>query len=223
MAISICNKESGLAFRMEQETMAETLRLIKKYPNRRLYDTRMSCYITLANVKQLVIKQECFQVVDAKTGDDLTRSILLQIILEEESGGSPMFTHEVLTQFIRFYGNPMQGFMSEYLQRNISALLDFQKTMQSSASRPADSAKPSPEMWARFMSAQAPAMQHMVSTYMDQGKTMLEQMQQQIQAQSESFLASLQVSAFGIAPPGNGVDADQNALPEAPKEQPGGR
>ena len=110
--------------------MAETLRLIKKYPNRRLYDTKMSCYITLADVKQLVIKQECFQVVDAKTGDDLTRSILLQIILEEESGGSPMFTHDVLTQFIRFYGNAMQGFMGEYLQRNLHALIRASRALK---------------------------------------------------------------------------------------------
>jgi len=76
------------------------VRLIKKYPNRRLYDTRTSTYITLADVKQLVLGNEEFQVVDAKSGDDLTRAVLLQIILEEESGGSPMFTSDVLTQFI---------------------------------------------------------------------------------------------------------------------------
>ena len=72
--------------------MPEQLRLIKKYPNRRLYDTRTSSYITLADVKDLVLGNEQFQVVDAKTGEDLTRSILLQIILEEEAGGAPMFT-----------------------------------------------------------------------------------------------------------------------------------
>ncbi len=70
--------------------MAET-RLIKKYPNRRLYDTRTSSYITLVDVRDLVLEHEEFQVVDAKTGDDLTRSILLQIILEEESAGIPLF------------------------------------------------------------------------------------------------------------------------------------
>ena len=85
------------------------LRLIKKYPNRRLYDTRTSSYITLADVKALVLKHEQFQVVDAKTGEDLTRSILLQIILEEEAGGMPMFTSDLLSQLIRFYGNAMQG------------------------------------------------------------------------------------------------------------------
>ena len=76
--------------------MAEQSRLIKKYPNRRLYDTRTSSYITLADVKELVLGREEFQVVDAKTGEDLTRSILLQIILEEEAGGAPMFTSDLL-------------------------------------------------------------------------------------------------------------------------------
>ena len=77
-------------------------RVIKKYPNRRLYDTTTSSYITLSEVKQLVMDSESFVVRDAKTGDDLTRSILLQIILEEEASGSPMFTAPVLASVIRF-------------------------------------------------------------------------------------------------------------------------
>ena len=76
-------------------------RVIKKYPNRRLYDTDTSTYITLTEVKQLVMDSATFQVIDAKTGDDLTRSILLQIILEEEAGGAPMFTEAVLGNIIR--------------------------------------------------------------------------------------------------------------------------
>ncbi|OYU44366.1 MAG: polyhydroxyalkanoate synthesis repressor PhaR [Burkholderiales bacterium PBB4] len=86
-------------------------RVIKKYPNRRLYDTDTSSYITLAEIKQLVMESEPLQVVDAKTGEDLTRSILLQIILEEEANGSPMFTAPVLSNIIRFYGHAMQGLM----------------------------------------------------------------------------------------------------------------
>ena len=81
--------------------MADSIRLIKKYPNRRLYDTQTSAYITLADVKELVLKNEKFQVLDAKSAEDLTRAILLQIILEEESSGTPMFSCDVLTQFIR--------------------------------------------------------------------------------------------------------------------------
>src|SRR6478736_4775781 len=83
------------------------LRVIKKYPNRRLYDTETSTYITLTEVKQLVMDKAPFVVRDAKSGDDLTRSILLQIILEEEAGGAPMFTEQVLASIIRFYGQTM--------------------------------------------------------------------------------------------------------------------
>jgi len=104
-------------------------RVIKKYPNRRLYDTDTSSYITLAEIKQLVMENEAFSVRDAKTGDDLTRSILLQIILEEEANGSPMFTAPVLSHIIRFYGHAMQGFMGGYLEKNMQALMDMQAPM----------------------------------------------------------------------------------------------
>ncbi len=77
-------------------------RVIKKYPNRRLYDTDTSAYITLSAVRQLVMDGEAFVVSDAKTGEDLTRSILMQIILEQEANGSPMFTAPVLSNIIRF-------------------------------------------------------------------------------------------------------------------------
>jgi polyhydroxyalkanoate synthesis repressor PhaR len=104
-------------------------RIIKKYPNRRLYDTDTSSYITLTEIKQLVMDSEPFVVLDAKTGEDLTRSILLQIILEEESQGSPMFTAPVLANIIRFYGHTMQGFMGGYLEKNMQALMDMQSPM----------------------------------------------------------------------------------------------
>ena len=104
-------------------------RVIKKYPNRRLYDTDTSTYITLAEIKQLVMDSEIFAVVDAKSGDDLTRSILLQIILEEEANGSPMFTTPVLSNIIRFYGHAMQGMMGGYLEKNMQALMEMQAPM----------------------------------------------------------------------------------------------
>ncbi len=107
----------------------QTQRVIKKYPNRRLYDTRTSSYITLAEIKQLVMDSEPFSVVDAKTSEDISRSILLQIILEEEAGGSPMFTAPVLENIIRFYGNTMQGFMGGYLEKNMQSLMDLQRTV----------------------------------------------------------------------------------------------
>ena len=117
---------------MSKASPEETLRkerVIKKYPNRRLYDTDTSAYITLAEIKQLVMDSEVFCVRDAKSGDDLTRSILLQIILEEEANGSPMFTAPVLSNIIRFYGHAMQGLMGGYLEKNMQALIDMQVPM----------------------------------------------------------------------------------------------
>ncbi len=106
-------------------------RVIKKYPNRRLYDTDTSTYVTLGDIKRLVMDSESFVVRDAKTGEDITRSILLQIILEEEAGGSPMFTAPVLSNIIRFYGHAMQGFMGGYLEKSMQALMDLQAPMVS--------------------------------------------------------------------------------------------
>jgi polyhydroxyalkanoate synthesis repressor PhaR len=102
------------------------LRVLKKYPNRRLYDTQSSSYITLADVKQMVLDGQQFEVRDAKDSGDLTRSILLQIILEEESGGVPMFSTETLAQIIRFYGHTMQGAMGDWFEQNMKAFSDMQ-------------------------------------------------------------------------------------------------
>src|SRR5580765_698024 len=113
--------------------MSDTVRTIKKYPNRRLYDTANSGYITLVDVKQMVLDNVEFQVIDAKTGDDLTRTILLQIILEEEAGGMPMFGSEMLTQMIRFYGSAQQTIMGQYIEQNVTAFLAIQKKLQDQA------------------------------------------------------------------------------------------
>lgn len=107
------------------------LRTIKKYPNRRLYDTEISSYITLEEVRQLVIDNEEFEVRDAKTGDDLTRSVLLQIISEHEEHGQPMFTANLLSQIIRFYGDSLQGFMGSYLEKSLQIFLDQQQQFRS--------------------------------------------------------------------------------------------
>src|SRR5258708_25842674 len=136
----------------ETKTKKQT-RLIKNFQNRRLYDTKTSSYITLADVKQMVHRQEDFQVIDAKSGDDLTRAILLQIILEEEStGGLPMFSSDLLSQLIRFYGNAMQGVMGSYLEKNIRAFRDMQKTLQDQSHRmSAHNSNASHEPCAQFM------------------------------------------------------------------------
>lgn len=163
------------------------LRVIKKYPNRRLYDTDTSTYITLADVKQLVMDSEVFVVRDAKTNEDLTRSILLQIILEEEAGGAPMFSEAALANIIRFYGHAMQGFMGTYLEKNVQAFTDLQSQMAE------QSKTVTPEMWAQFSNVQNPLVQGMMGNYLEQSKSMFEKMQEQMQKNTEQMLG-----AFGI-------------------------
>ena len=172
--------------------MENQLRLIKKYPNRRLYDTKTSSYITLADVKQMVLKSEDFQVVDAKSGADLTRQILLQIILEEESGVMPMFSADLLSQLIRSYGNAMQGFMGTYLEKNIHAFQDMQKALQDQSQRIyGDNSRASQELWAQFMNLQGPAMQSLMQAYMEQSQKMFSQFQEQMQTQARSMFSGL--------------------------------
>lgn len=161
------------------------IRVVKKYPNRRLYDTETSAYITLTDVRHLVMDSAQFVVRDAKTNEDLTRSILLQIILEEEAGGAPMFTEAVLGNIIRFYGNAMQSFMGAYLENNLQAFMDLQVKMAE------QSKGMSPEMWAQFMNAKSPMMQGMMGTYVEQSKDVFTQLQEQMQKQSEQMLAAL--------------------------------
>jgi polyhydroxyalkanoate synthesis repressor PhaR len=182
--------------------MAEQGRLIKKYPNRRLYDTRTSTYITLVDVKDLVLKQEEFQVVDAKTGDDLTRSILLQIILEEEAAGVPMFSSDMLSQMIRFYGNAMQGMMGKYLENNVSAFTDMQKKLQEQAKNIyGENPVMNKELWAQFLNFQGPAMQSMMGAYVDQSAKMFQQMQDSMQEQTRKLMGGIGGFAFPGFPP----------------------
>ena len=177
--------------------MESQLRLIKKYPNRRLYDTKTSSYITLADVKQMVLKQEEFQVVDAKSGDELTRQILLQIILDEESGGVPMFSSDLLSQLIRFYGNAMQGLMGTYLEKNIRAFHDIQKTLQEQSQRVyGDNSRASQELWAQFMNLQGPAMQSLMQAYMEQSQKMFAQFQEQMQSQTRNMFSGISFPGF---------------------------
>ncbi len=157
-------------------------RVIKKYPNRRLYDTDTSTYITLAEVKQLVMARQPIVVRDAKTGEELTRSILLQIILEEEAGGAPMFSEAVLANIIRFYGHAMQGFMGSYLEKNIQTFTDVQARLAEQTQGM------TPEMWKQFLGGQG-----LMGGYAEQSRAMLTQMQEQLQKQTEQMLG-----AFGI-------------------------
>ena len=139
------------------------VRVLKKYPNRRLYDTQSSSYITLADVKQMVLDGEDFEVRDAKSGDDLTRSILLQIILEEESAGAPMFSTQSLAQIIRFYGHAMQGAMGAVLEQNLKAAAQMQAQLAQQA-----------------LGNPVASMQGLMGNYLEQSKSYFEKMQQQM-------------------------------------------
>ena len=194
--------------------MADQIRLIKKYPNRRLYDTQTSSYITLADVKELVLEHGIFQVVDAKSGEDLTRNILLQIILEEEAGGAPMFTSDLLSQMIRFYGNAMQGMMGKYLESNIRSFTDMQAKLQDQVrSVYGENATVNQDLWAQFLNFQGPAMQSMMGAYMEQSKKMFMQMQEQIESQTRNMFSGFQFPNF-VAPagrPGEKKEAEEQA------------
>ena len=179
-----------------QKTTDTPARLIKKYPIRRFYDTQTSIYITLADVKQLVLDSQPFQVIDAKSGEDLTRSILLQIILEEETGGMPMFSSAMLEQIIRFYGHAMQGVMGSYLEKNIQAFMEIQGRLAEQSKSLYGNPQFGPEAWAQFMSVQTPMLQNMMNNYIDQSKNLFVQMQDQLQDQTRNLLKT-----FPFAPP----------------------
>ena len=162
-------------------------RILKKYPNRRLYDTHTSSYITLADVKTMVLKGVDFEVRDAKDGDDLTRSILLQIILEEESGGVPMFSAQTLSQIIRFYGHALHGMMGVYLEKNMQTFVDMQARLMEPGKGLYDATAFAPETWTQMMSGQAPLMQDMLGSYLEQSKAVFEKMQEQMKLSGALF------------------------------------
>ena len=143
------------------DTVRSDVRLIKKYPNRRLYDTRTSSHVTLADIRRLVIEEEPFQVVDARSGEDLTRSILLQVIQEAERDGEPILSSEMLQSIIRAYG-PFQGMLGSYLEKSIQTVLEVQK----------QAGEQSTQAWNDFMRSQMPVMQNLMQQYLEQSKNL---------------------------------------------------
>ncbi len=173
------------------------VRVLKKYPNRRLYDTQTSSYITLVDVKAMVLAVEPFVVRDAKTGEDLTRSILLQIILEEESGGVPIFSTQMLSQLIRFYGHTMQGMMGSYLEKNLQTFTDIQTRLAAQAKGVFDPVALNPDLWSNFLSSQAPGAPGVMGGYLEQSRQMFLQMQEQLRKQAETVFSGVP----GAVPP----------------------
>jgi polyhydroxyalkanoate synthesis repressor PhaR len=189
--------------------MADATRLIKKYPNRRLYDTATSSYITLSDVRQLVLDHVDFRVIDAKTDEDLTRSIMLQIIIEEEGAGAPIFSCDVLSQLIRFYGNAMQGMMGAYLEKNVQTFMDIQRKLQQQ-SAPKFGANPmlNTESWTEFVKMQGPAIQQLMGTYLEQSATTFLDMQQQLAKQAHNMFGKFPFPNF--VPPAPGGDSEDS-------------
>ena len=149
-----------------------------------------------------------FQVIDAKSGDDLTRSILLQIILDEEGGGVPMFSPEMLSQMIRFYGSAQQTIMGQYMEQNVKAFLTIQKKLQDQAKQVyGDKMMITPDLWKQFMQMQAPAMQGMLGNYLEQSAKLFMDMQQRMQDQTRGMFTAFPFPNFG-APPQSGADDD---------------
>jgi polyhydroxyalkanoate synthesis repressor PhaR len=187
--------------------MSKSIRIIKKYPNRRLYDTANSGYITLVDVKQMVLDFIDFQVIDAKTGDDLTRAVLLQIILEEEAAGLPMFSSEMLSQMNRFYGKALRGIMGNYMEQNVKAFIAIQAKLQDQAKQIyGDKMLLTPDLWKQFLQMQAPAMQGMLGNYLEQSAKLFMDMQQRMQDQTRGLFTAFPFPTFGATPPTTGDD-----------------
>ena len=207
-------------------------RIIKKYPNRRLYDTETSAYITLADVKLFVLENQDFEVQDARTGENLTRSILLQIILEEESGGVPMFSSDMLANIIRYYGHSMQGLMGSYLERSIGAFHEAQRKFQEqtqslygtlgnvapnlgnlgSGMAGIGKAVPAldPEAWKKLMQGGGTGVPNMMGDYLEKSASNVIGMQEELRKQAMQMFSTF---------PYNPLTADKaaDAAPAEPK------
>jgi polyhydroxyalkanoate synthesis repressor PhaR len=136
-------------------------RLIKKYANRRLYDASISKHVTLEDIRDLIVRGEKIKVVEDKTGEDITRLILLQVIAEQEQFGKPILTTQLLESIIRYYGGPMQDFMAGYLEQSVAAFMKQQESIQQQVSQMLNNAPPpmnamaeltrqNMEMWGRM-------------------------------------------------------------------------
>ena len=186
-------------------------RIIKKYPNRRLYDTETSTYITLADVKELVLQYKDFQVQDAKSGDDLTRAILLQIILEEESGGVPMFSADMLANIIRYYGHAMQGLMGSYLERSIFAFHEAQKRFQGQASTLYGDLPKTPVDALATMLKPGQQVPVVMGGYLEKGAQAVIDMQEELRRQALKLFSGFPYS------PDNGIEPEATHAPAAAK------
>lgn len=174
-------------------------RLIKKYQNRRLYDTATSTYIILEDIKQIIVEGDMVQVIDVKTSEDVTRSVLLQIILEEEVNRVPMFSNEFLFQIIRFYGKSFQSSLSPFLEQGVDLFKKVQKQFyeQIRDSYGKDRLPSGVELWREFMAQQGPQLEGMIRDYVQSNTNTFLKVQEQLQKQTENIFSYIQFP-FGI-------------------------
>jgi polyhydroxyalkanoate synthesis repressor PhaR len=198
-------------------------RIIKKYPNRRLYDTETSAYITLAEIKQFVLEYQQFEVHDARSNQDLTRSILLQIILEEESGGVPMFSADMLANIIRYYGHSMQGLMGSYLERSIGAFHEAQKKFQEQSQSVYGSMSSfTPDAWTKLVQGAAGSMPNMMGDYLEKSASSVIGMQEELRKKAMQMFSSFPYGAG--AAPAEGAEPAPKAKPAAkPRKKTGSK
>jgi len=219
-------------------------RIIKKYPNRRLYDTETSAYITLADVKQFVLENQDFEVQDARSGENLTRSILLQIILEEESGGVPMFSSDMLANIIRYYGHSMQGLMGSYLERSIGAFHEAQRKFQEQTQslygtlgnvapnlgglgKLGEVAKAvpalDPEAWKKLMQGGATGVPNMMGDYLEKSASNVIGMQEELRKQAMQMFSTFPYNPLAAAEaPADPATAEPRAAKAKPKSRKSG-
>ena len=194
-------------------------RIIKKYPNRRLYDTETSAYITLAEVKQFVLDQQQFEVHDARTNEDLTRSILLQIILEEEGSGAPMFSADMLSNIIRYYGHTMQGLMGNYLERSIGAFHEAQHHFQEQSkslygAAPGAAAHFAPDAWAKLAENIPSSVPTMMNEYLEKSASGVMGMQEGLRKQAMQMFSAFPYTGMSGMP-----DSKATASSAAPQAE----
>ena len=173
-------------------------RIIKKYQNRRLYDTATSTYIVLEDIKQMIVDGDLVQVTDVKSGEDVTRGVLLQIILEEEAHQTPIFSNSFLLQIIRFYGKSFQPAISPFLEQSMDMLRQTQKKFYSQlkATHPKESIPSSLELWKEFLQDHGPLVQQNIFDYLASSTTnflqVQEQVNEQLQTRAETFMNLIQ-------------------------------
>jgi len=168
-------------------------RILKKYQNRRLYDTATSTYVILDDIKQMIMDGDDIRVVDVKTEADVTRSVLLQIILEEEASSTPILTNEFIVQIIRFYGKAFQPAISPFLEQGMDVLKQTQKRFyaQIKAAYPKDAIPSGIDLWKEFWHERGPQVQQNILDYLNSSASSFLQIQEQVQEQIQSHTESI--------------------------------